>query len=498
MVIRFTAFHQTLAAGQFPVRFVDRLNSNYGYPVLNFLYPLPFYLAEIPKAFGFGFTDSIKIVFVTTTIVSALAMFWSLSLVFAPVAALAGSILYIFSPYRFLDLYVRGSIGENVAFMFLPLILGSIVKVSKGDKKYLPLISIFSAGLILSHNVIAALFIPVFLIIAFTLTKKNILQILGALIMGVLSSAFFWLPALLDLKYVRSSQIIVSNPTEHLVSIKDLIIPTWGYSPLPTGTGHMSVQFGIVSIFIFLTTIYLVLFKKVRGQNIIPLLLIDIAVGFVMLKISSHIWELPIMGQIIQFPWRLLSIVMFTTSIFAALIINSQNKKTMLSVIVIAAAIFSTISYTKPVAFTDKGDGYYATNEASTTVREEYAPLWSVETQKTRANEKIVITSGKAQIKNEVIKATNYSADIEAQENSNVTVNSIDFPGWKATVDGKEVPITHDNKFGLINFQLPPGSHTVIIKYAHSSLHLLSEMISLIALIACGAYFINLWRKQNS
>src|SRR3989344_8938078 len=37
MIIRFTAFHQTLAAGQFPVRFVDRLNNNYGYPVLNFL-----------------------------------------------------------------------------------------------------------------------------------------------------------------------------------------------------------------------------------------------------------------------------------------------------------------------------------------------------------------------------------------------------------------------------------------------------------------------------
>ncbi len=33
-------------------KFVDRLNNNYGYPVFNFLYPLPFYLAEIPKIIG--------------------------------------------------------------------------------------------------------------------------------------------------------------------------------------------------------------------------------------------------------------------------------------------------------------------------------------------------------------------------------------------------------------------------------------------------------------
>ena len=82
MVIRFTAFHQTLASGQFPVRFVDRLNNNYGYPVLNFLYPLPFYLAEIPKLLGFGFVDSIKSIFILSSVFSVVAMFWALSIVF--------------------------------------------------------------------------------------------------------------------------------------------------------------------------------------------------------------------------------------------------------------------------------------------------------------------------------------------------------------------------------------------------------------------------------
>ena len=174
MVIRFTAFHQALADGQFPVRFVDRLNNNYGYPVLNFLYPLPFYLAEIPKIVGFGFVDSIKIIFVLSTVASVVAMFWALSQVSGISASFAGAIVYLFIPYRFVDLYVRGSLGENMAFVFVPLIAGCIFKIKKGEKKFLPLLSISVAALILSHNVIAILMLPFLSIWAFLLVGKKL------------------------------------------------------------------------------------------------------------------------------------------------------------------------------------------------------------------------------------------------------------------------------------------------------------------------------------
>src|SRR3990167_10578406 len=111
MIIRLSAFHQTLTAGQFPVRFVDRLNNNFGYPVFNFLYPLPFYFAEIPKLLGFNFQESIKIISVLSTVFSVVAMYWALSQKFSKEASLAGAIIYLFIPYRFVDLYVRGSFG---------------------------------------------------------------------------------------------------------------------------------------------------------------------------------------------------------------------------------------------------------------------------------------------------------------------------------------------------------------------------------------------------
>src|SRR3990167_5400734 len=72
MVIRFSAFHQALRDGQFPVRFLGRLNQEYGYPVANFLYPGFMYLAEIPKIIGFGFVDSVKIILIFSLFGSAI------------------------------------------------------------------------------------------------------------------------------------------------------------------------------------------------------------------------------------------------------------------------------------------------------------------------------------------------------------------------------------------------------------------------------------------
>src|ERR1700753_3010495 len=60
MIIRLSAFYQALHDGQFPVRFLQRLNFGYGYPVAEFLYPGSFYLGSFLHIIRFGFVNSIK------------------------------------------------------------------------------------------------------------------------------------------------------------------------------------------------------------------------------------------------------------------------------------------------------------------------------------------------------------------------------------------------------------------------------------------------------
>ena len=496
MVIRFSAFHQTLASGQFPVRFVDRLNNNYGYPVLNFLYPLPFYLAEFPKLAGFGFVDSIKIVFIVVTVTSSLAMFWALSRIFDKTSSIAGAILYLYAPYRFVDLYVRGSLGENVAFTFVPLILGCILKVAQGKKIFLPPLAIFSALLILSHNVIAVLFLPLFVLILSILVKGAKRSIVVAFLSGLLISSFFWIPAIYDLQFVRLSQIKVSNISDHLVGISQLIMPSWGYGPNPNGQDPLPVQIGIVSIFIFLATIYYLLVTKLKDKITIALILISITVLFMMTKFSQPLWQTIPFLDVIQFPWRMLSVIVFIVSFLTSKLISVNQRKNLLASLVIIAAVLSTIFYSKPAIATSKDDGYYATNEDTTTVQNEYLPLWVKEKSPERAQKKIELL-GPGQITQRDERSARYRAQINSDVDTQVQVNTIYFPGWKVKSDGLDTSIDYQNPQGLITFNLPQGIHKVIISYSRSPVHLASEIISLLAILATGVYAYRLWPKSS-
>ena len=498
MVIRFTAFHQTIRAGNIPVRFTDRLNNNYGYPVLNFLYPLPFYLSELPKVLGFSFVDSIKILFALSAVFSALAMFWALSRKFTKEASLAGAILYLFTPYRFVDIYVRGSVGESLSFAILPLVLGSVFCISQGKKIYYPLLAFFTGLLIMSHNVIAAVLLPIFLILSFLLIKKNIKQILLAFFLGLMSSAFFWLPALYDLQYVKLSQISVSNIKDHLVPFSRLFIPDWGYGPTPIGTGAFSPQVGMVTIAAILAAIFLRF--KFKNKNLIVdfFLVISVISIFLMSRPSSPFWKVIPFISVIQFPWRLLSVTVFTAPYLITFVIDISKQKRILAALIILASITSTVLYTRPASFIDRPDSYYSTNEDSTTVRDEYLPLWIQEKPTGRAEQKVAVTNGNYSLLNLKITPNNYTFSIDAKGNVDVRVNTIYFPGWQVKANSKKINIDYKNALGLITFKLPKGTYDVIIQYTRTPVHLLSEIISMFALSVILVYFLILkWQKQN-
>ena len=87
---------------------------------LGVLYPLPSYIASFFHFVGFSLVDSVKIVFGLGMILSLAFMYLWLSSFLGEIPAVLGAILYTYAPYRFVDLYVRGDIGENLAFCIYP------------------------------------------------------------------------------------------------------------------------------------------------------------------------------------------------------------------------------------------------------------------------------------------------------------------------------------------------------------------------------------------
>src|SRR3989338_5201791 len=150
MVIRLSAFHQALRDGQFPARWSISLNHGFGYPVLNFLYPLPFYVGEFFYLLSGSFTQAIKLVFIFSFLASGLTMLSWLKSKFGFWASLAGSLLYIYTPYRFVDTYVRGSVGESLGFVFIPLIFYAVDLLPQKPKAGIILGAFAAAATILS------------------------------------------------------------------------------------------------------------------------------------------------------------------------------------------------------------------------------------------------------------------------------------------------------------------------------------------------------------
>src|SRR3989338_3004547 len=103
--------------GQIPPRFVPDLSFGFGYPLFNFVFPLPFYIGEIFHILGLTLVDSIKGVFFISIPLSGIFMYLLLREFTKNRFAFIGAMLYVYAPYRAVDIYIRGAIGE--AFVFV-------------------------------------------------------------------------------------------------------------------------------------------------------------------------------------------------------------------------------------------------------------------------------------------------------------------------------------------------------------------------------------------
>jgi uncharacterized membrane protein YfhO len=77
-----------------------------------------------------------------------------------------------------------------------------------------------------------------------------------------------------------------------------------------------------------------------------------------------------------------------------------------------------------------------------------------------------------------------------------LVLSDIHFPGWKATVDGREVPIERVD-YLLRGVKLPAGAHDVEFAYEPASFRI-GWIVSLLTLAGLGvAVALALWRRRR-
>lgn len=496
-IARIANFYQNLSEGILVPRWAENLNWGYGHPILEFLYPFPSYVASFFRFLGFSFTDSTKLLFALAMVASGITMYAFAKKLWGNTAGVVSGVLYMYAPYRFVDLYVRGDIGEHVAFVFVPLVfLGIYMLYEKQNLSRLVFASISLALLILSHNAIALMMMPLILSYALFVLwlgkwkKKTLLWISGIIVFGFLLSSFFWVPSLLEGQYTLRNIVTKGEYANRFVDFSQLLYGKWSY-------GMFSVQLGIIHwIFLAVGVLWLVKFwKKERTKKILVagLILYTAIAIFLMLPYSQFIWHAVMLLQNFQFPWRFLAVPVVTTSLLGGFLISrlSGLTKNVALVLVCIALLLLSKDYMHGKSYAEKPESFFTGMYEGTTDTGESAPVWSVRYMLKRFDSPMEVITGNAQVIQENRLVTSHSYIISSQGESRILENTLYFPGWRITVDGKQADIQFQDPAyrGLMTFTVPDGTHSVNVLYQESKLRILGDMLSLIGIIGIAVLF---------
>ena len=216
-----------LKDGQFPVRIQPGWLDNNGYCV-SVMYPdLFLYIPAFLHNMGFRLQVAYKIFVFLMNAATCLVAYYSIKELFKDkYIGVVGSILYVLSSYRFVNVYLRTAVGEALAFVFFPLVFCGLYKILREDadkekRKGCLLAIIGYTGIIQSHILsceIIGIFTVLFCLFCFKdiWKKKNFLLLVIAAVSTLLLNAGFLIP-FLDYYLHEPMRVTTSDPQSFLI-----------------------------------------------------------------------------------------------------------------------------------------------------------------------------------------------------------------------------------------------------------------------------------------
>lgn len=471
--------------GQIPCRWVPDMGYGYGYPQFNYYSPFPYYVMEIFHVLGLSILDSVKAGFVVSVLLSAFGMYLLGKSLWGKWGGFISSFYFVFAPYRALDMYVRGAVGEFWAMGFLPIIFWSAKETLGGSKTARIWLAISLAGLLTSHNITSLIFLPILILwISFNyFTKKpkneKLIAVFGSICWGFAISAFFLLPALLEKSFVHIETLTQGyfNYLAHFVSIGQILFSSiWGYGSSELGPyDDLSFSVGILHWILPLMIIFLLTILKKKKELVLVIFFVSLGIGalFFTHQKSVFIWQsIPILS-LIQFPWRFLTLATFcfSVSVGALALLIPQNFKfrNLFLLIFILLVISFNASFFRPrewlqINDQDKFSGELWEKQLTISIFD-YLPIYAKYPPSKKAPGTPLAIRGEAELVYGE-KGTNWQKwNINVSSNSAILEFPLYyFPGWKVWIDGNEAEIDYKNELGLITVSIAMGEHTVVAR----------------------------------
>lgn len=502
-------FYNGLKSGDFPVTWADGF-ANYGMPMPIIHQQLPIYLGAFINYLTNDVVVSYKIVVFIGVFLSLLFFYFFLRLYFSNLPALSGTLLFNFAPYRIFNVYIRGALPEFFASVFVPLILIALyLSIKKKNILGLFLLIFSVAGLFLSHPFVllisAFIVMPYFIYLTYGEKNKlkKILFSIAACFIGLLLSAYYYLPLSLEIKYFYYGLTNNHLMSDQFLNLSNFFSNSWFYfyKAGEFNRGNFIIV-GIFEVMIFIIgSIFLFLNKKIRKKEFLYWVIIaGLIMLFLTTSLSNFIYQKINILSSIQHPWRILSGFIFIPPIILAFFIENFKKHSLsfffILMIIIGFLRFPQL-YVKNNASYKQSDYFFTTENLAATVLN---TIWTGVTRDYPIKKnKIEIISGQGKLLSENVSNSYRNYSILASTQLTVVDYTFYFPGWHVYIDGKNSPIEFQNPNfrGVITYQVPPGQHQVKLTFQDTKVRRFGKIISLVTFIALTIFFFLTYNKRR-
>jgi hypothetical protein len=542
-LLRTLEVRELLAAGVFLPGWAPHFYLGYGYPFFHFYAPGAHLLAGLVALTGLGVLRGVLVVqiaalllYPTGAYLAARALFAQLSdTPSARPAALLSAALYLYAPLRFRELFIQGNLSQLLALGLLPWCAWLLAEaVARRDGRWSAAAGLGLAALVYAHHPSAFLAFPFLAIHAGALAlfgqrpvRWSLVAAGGAFLLGLLLSAAFWLPSVIELRYVNIAAIEsgMFNARLNLLPLAELLSPArvlddTALNPAPpnslglfqavlaAGGLAVAIVWGLWSAWKSRRTSPALRSPQLVGDS--PFAALWVVAGLLaaslalMLPAAAPVWERLPLARFIAFPWRLLGPALLWAALLggAALFAFPRKARLPALLVLLILAPLSVAPYLFPRPFAPATEPTLADlaryelsgGARATASANEYLPLW-VRDANPPPDLAAALTEGRSLDRLDratlppgsqaALLASGLLEDayrVTLPEAATVRLRRFFFPGWQARLDGQPVPLRASDPFGLIEAALPAGEHELRVGYGMTPARGTGALLALIGL----------------
>ena len=518
---RLLDFDHTVRAGNLLPWIAPHLALDYGYATFTFYAPLSLYVGEAFRLLGLGYIASLKASFVVAMLASALGTYLLARDLFGWRSAIAAALIYVYVPYRLLDVYVNGDLAEVLAQAALPFAFWGIWRVVQRPGIGSSVAAgIAIAALILAHTITAMFAAPLLLgFLAVLLVRRvsldTITSIVASVVLGLALSSVYWLPVVLQLGDVNTVALTTGQNDFHreFLPLHQLFQHQWAYDYrlLPEIGSRYNLGLAQASLTV-LALFWVVIARPARSALLLGSAFAASVLLWMQQSGSAILWEHLPLVHFVQYPNRLCTYIgLLCALLFGAFVARPGERSlglvrrilgrstlvvlgTGLECAVVALFVWASLaSLPRQHATLQESEVNLPTvwrkeHESHLVVGNAQGDFLPASVGTTFFENSIVPASqapdsSSAQLTAIWSDPLTLEARSEAALPTTVFFDRLNYPGWRATIDGNPTEISSVPPRQVMRITVPTGQHEVRISDPGTGVDQIGAWISLGALI---------------